>query len=137
MTDNSERSMAMICHLAFLITFFGSNLLAIIVLLVIWLMHKNDSPFVDRHGREALNLQITIFGISILIGIFMAIWAVLIMIPASEADHANIIGIFAAMWLPLLFLGLLFLVYAVLSIIAAIRARDGEDYQYPFVLRLL
>lgn len=108
-----EQNWAMICHLAALAGFvipFGN----IIGPLVVWLMKKDTMPLVERHGKEALNFQITV-----------AI-AVLICLPLMLI----LIGI------PLLFLvGIGALVF---TIMAGIKVANGQlDYTYPFALRLI
>ena len=78
-TDQPEvskdaRNMAMLCHLLAIFTGFLGPL-------IIWLIKKDEDPFVDEHGKEALNFQITVFiamfvsGIltMVCIGIFLAI----------------------------------------------------------------
>ena len=80
--------------------------------LIVWQVKKED-PFVDAQGKEALNFQITVSIAAIVAAILTII----------------IIGIFL---LPVIAIGSL-----VLVIIAGLRANDGEDYRYPFALRLI
>lgn len=110
--SSDDRTMAMLCHLAAfagVIIPFGN----IIGPLVIWLVKKDSSPYIDYHGKEALNFQIaaTIYIIAAVLSMFVLIGFVL----------APVVGI-----------GVL-----VLTIIAAIKAKDGEEYRYPFIFRLL
>ena len=107
-----DKTMGMLCHLAALAGFiipFG----AIIGPLIVWLMKKDQSPFIDHHGKEALNFQITM-AIGFLIS-FVLIFVV--------------IGIFLIIGLAIFSL--------VMIIIAAIKANEGESYQYPVNLRLI
>ena len=107
-----EKTWGMIAHLAALAGFvipFGN----VIGPLVVWLVKKDTMPFVDVHAKEALNFQITVF------------IAVLVCIPLM----------FVLIGIPLLFvvgIGAL-----VLSIMAALKAQNGEAYRYPFTLRLV
>jgi uncharacterized Tic20 family protein len=48
---SEERTLAVVCHIG---GFFTSFLLP----LVLWLTKKEESPFVGRHAKEALNLQL-------------------------------------------------------------------------------
>jgi uncharacterized Tic20 family protein len=111
-TNKDARLWGMLCHLGALAGYIipmGN----IIGPLVFWLIKKNDYPFVDEQGKEALNFQIT------------ATIAILICIPLFFV----IIGI------PLLFaVGIADLV---LVIIATIKANNGEHYRYPFAIRLI
>ncbi|HTD36062.1 MAG TPA: DUF4870 domain-containing protein [Candidatus Limnocylindrales bacterium] len=79
--------------------------------LVCWLVKRNESPLVDRNGKESLNFQLSMT-------IYMIISTVLIFV---------LIGI------PLLFVvAILDLVF---SIIAAVKTNNGEDYRYPLTIR--
>ncbi|MCB1589446.1 MAG: DUF4870 domain-containing protein, partial [Xanthomonadales bacterium] len=55
-----ERQWGLFAHLSALVGFiipFGS----ILGPLIIWQIKKNEMPFVDDQGKEALNFQITVF----------------------------------------------------------------------------
>ncbi len=107
-----ENMWAMLCHIsAFTVFFipFGN----IISPLVIWLIKKDELPFVDDQGKEALNFQITLT----------------IYVIAASILSIVLVGI------PLL-IG--FLIFGfVVTIIAAIKANDGEQYRYPMTIRFI
>ncbi|WP_071517455.1 DUF4870 domain-containing protein [Geitlerinema sp. PCC 9228] len=110
--DKDERTWASLSHLGFIATLvvpYGN----LIVPLIIWIVYKDRSSYIDYHAKEALNFQITL-SIGLTIG-FILVFVV--------------IGIFL-----LLILGLLGLIFA---IIAAVQANKGEYYKYPFNLRLI
>jgi len=110
--ESQERTWAMLCHLSALAMFifpFGN----IIGPLVIWLIKKDESEFVDDQGKESLNFQISFT-------IYCIIAAFLILV---------IIGIFI-----LIALGVLFLV---LVIIATVKANSGEKFRYPLSIRFI
>ena len=110
--SNEAKQWAFFAHLSALTGFvipFGSLLGP----LIIWQMKKNEMPFVDDQGKEALNFQIT-----------MAIAFV-----ASCILMLVLIGFLLAA-----IVGILDLVY---TIIAAIAANNGQNYRYPFNLRLI
>jgi uncharacterized Tic20 family protein len=112
MTTEAENNWGMAAHLSALAGYvfpFGS----IIGPLVVWLMKKDEMPFVNSQGKEALNFQITVV-IAALISI------VLIVV---------IIGIFL-LW-AVAIINLIFI------IVAAIQASKGVDYRYPISLRLI
>ncbi|GAA1756633.1 DUF4870 domain-containing protein [Agromyces humatus] len=81
--------------------------------LIIWLVFKDRGSFTDTEAKEALNFQITIaFGyILSFILLFVFIGALL----------------WWAFWI----------VSVVFSIIAFLRAKDGNHYRYPFAIRLI
>jgi uncharacterized Tic20 family protein len=107
-----ERQWALFAHLSALVGYiipFGS----IIGPLVIWQIKKNEMPFVDDQGKEALNFQITVAIIAI-------ICLVLVLI---------LIGI--------LLLWALAIANLVFIIVAALAANNGQAYRYPFAFRFI
>lgn len=112
MTQSQERTWAMVTHLSALAMFI-IPLGNVIGPLIIWLMKKDESKYVDDQGKESLNFQISIC----------------------------IYGLFAAM-LIVIFIGFLLLIglgilMLVLVVVAAIRASEGERFRYPFTIRLI
>jgi uncharacterized Tic20 family protein len=119
-----ERQMAMFAHLSALVggiltTGWAGSIGCFVGPLVIWLMKKDQMPFVDDQGKEALNFNITV-GIAFLVLLLLSIMTLgiglVLAIPAWI-----IIGV---AWL-------------VLTIIASIKANEGVAYRYPFALRLI
>lgn len=108
-----ERNMGMFCHLAafggLVIPFFGS----LIGPLVVWQLKKDQSEYVDFHGKESLNFQITM-AIAFVVSSILAI---------------IIIGFFLMFGLAIFNL--------VVIIIASIKANEGVRYKYPFNFRLI
>ena len=103
---------AMFAHLSALLGFlipFGS----IVAPLVIWQIKKNEFPFVDDQGKEALNFQITVLIAVIVCFVLSFVLIGLLLLP--------IVGIAAL----------------VLTIIGGIKANEGVTYRYPFALRLI
>ncbi len=81
--------------------------------LIVWLIKKDESRFVDYHGKEVLNFLITVFIVE------------LCCIPLLFI----LVGFFL---LPLI--GLVALVFLIL---ASIAAYNGQYYRYPLTLRIL
>lgn len=104
--SNDEKNIAVLTHLAgiFFCIFPG---------LIVWLLKKDDSPYLADQAREALNFQITLLLVYLLsyVLIFILIGFVLMFC----AWVANII----------------------FCILAAIAASRGENYRYPLTLRLI
>jgi uncharacterized Tic20 family protein len=115
---SDEKTWAMLAHLSgFLGYLVVIPFASIIGPLVVWLLKKDASTFVDEHGKESINFQITM-------SIFYAItWVLLFSI------------IFTLIAIPLF--GLLGVWIVVLVIVAAIKAVNGEDFRYPLTIRLL
>lgn len=110
--DEVERIWAIFCHLGAFAGFifpFGN----ILAPLVIWLIKKNESEAVDKHGKESLNFQISLT-------IYMLASALLIFL---------VVGIF--MVVALIVVGLIAVIRAVIA------AGNGRFYKYPFVIRFI
>lgn len=107
--SSEVRNWALAAHLS---AFAGALVaLAFVGPLVVWLVKREEHPFIAEHGREALNfnLSVLLYGI-----VFTVLAFVLIGIPLLIA-----LGIF---WL-------------VVTILAAVRASNGESYRYPLTIR--
>ena len=115
-----ERTMAMLCHIGGLVGTFvpPGNL---IVPLVIWLLKKDQSAFINEHGKEALNFQIN-----------LSVWAVICFV----VSFILLIVIIGAFLLPLT-LGVLWLAALILGIVAGVKAYEGNHYRYPFIMRVV
>ena len=103
----NDKLWAILCHLS---GFIGAPIL---IPLIIYLVMKDDTPFVRAHAREALNFHISLFIYSI----------------------ACIPLVFIIVGVPLLIA--LWGVSLIFAIIAAIKAGDGRSYAYPLTIRLV
>ncbi len=108
-----ERNWGMLCHLLALSGFFTGGLGCIVGPLVVWLIKKDQYPFVNDQGKEALNFQITVL-ICVIVGVALLIMGIGYLL-LSALGIANL----------------------VLVIMASIRASKGEAYRYPFAIRLI
>ena len=105
---NDAKTMAMLSHL--LSIFFG-----FIPALIIWLVKKQEHAFIEDQSKEALNFQITM----------ALIWVVAIIFAAITLGIGGLL-------FPVIMIGNL-----ILCIMAAMKAKDGIAYRYPFALRLV
>ncbi len=87
--------------------------LGFIAPLVIWLMKKDEDPFVEYHARESLNFQITL--------IIYILASVLLMFVIIGFVLLPIVLIFAL----------------VVEIIAGVKAASGEFFRYPLTFRFV
>lgn len=113
LATNDERTWATFIHLgglSWLLIPVGGGLL---VPLVLWLIKRKDSPFLDDHGRETVNFQISI----------LIYWA--------------IAGILTAMCFGVILLPIVGLLSLVAPIVCAVRANRGEYVRYPATIRFL
>lgn len=111
--SKDEQNMGMLCHLLALAGFLVPGVGNVVGPLVIWLMKKDEMPFVDSQGKESLNFQITITIAGIIGFILCFVFIGFLLLP--------VIGIFAL----------------VCIILASIEASNGKPYRYPFCIRLI
>lgn len=109
--SSEARNWATSTHLSALVMFLGIP--AVIGPLVVWLIKRDDDPFIDYNGKEALN-----FNISFLIYGLVAAFLIILLIG-------------------LILLPIVFVVWLVLEIVAAVKASSGECYRYPLTIRLV
>jgi uncharacterized Tic20 family protein len=113
--NKDARMWAMFCHLGGLAGFipmtpiFGS----IIAPLIIWQVKKDEFGFVDEHGKEALNFQI-----SILI-------------------YALVAGLLCFVCVGFFLLAVVYLLDLIFLLIAAVKSNNGEHYRYPLCIRFV
>ena len=100
--NKDARTMAMLAHLLGLFSSFLGPL-------IIWLIKKDEHPFVDDQGKEALNFQLTVMIAHLIaFGITMVSCGFL----------------FFVAFAPIIF-------QIIFSIIGAMKANEGIYYRYP------
>ena len=104
--DKDDRNFAMLAHLLGIFTHFLGPL-------IIWLLKKDESPFIAQEAKEALNFQITLA-----IGYLIAcvLWIILI---------------------GFLLFPVLYILNIIFCILGAVAASKGQGYRYPFAIRLV
>jgi len=105
---SEAKTMAMLCHLLAIFTGFLAPL-------IIWLVKKDSSTYVDEQGKESLNFQISVA---------LALLAAGILTPVTCG--------FGVILFPII--GICDLIFC---IIATVKVNNGEHYRYPFALRLI
>ncbi|MDN4472493.1 DUF4870 domain-containing protein [Demequina zhanjiangensis] len=106
MSQSDERLYATLAHA-------GIILFGFLPPLIIWLIGKDKSAYVDRQGKEALNF-------SILITIGYVVSSLLMVV---------LIGFVT--WFAVLVISLVFCIQAAMAV------NKGLDYQYPFNWRII
>lgn len=118
-----ERQWAMFAHLSALLGGLLTSIVGgwgtFVGPLVIWLIKKDTMPFVSDQGKEALNFNITVA----IIAVAMSLLSVVTF------------GIGLIIALPVLIV--VGIAWLVLTIIATIKANEGQYYRYPFAIRLI
>ena len=110
----NERMWNMICHLSALSGFVGIPFGNIIGPLIVWQIKKSEFPGIEAYGKEALNFQITVT----VAAIVLATVGMLICVGPLIAVAVAIAAL-------------------VFTIIAGVKANNGEFYRYPLTVRLL
>ena len=100
------KTMAMLAHLLAIFTSFLGPL-------IIWLIKKDQSPFVNQEGKEALNFQLTML-IAFVVGGLTACLIIGFFIIAA----ASIVDI-------------------IFCILAAMTVNKGQGYRYPVCIRFI
>jgi len=117
LSPSEERTWAMFAHLGSII----ASLVAMAFLgpLIILLVQGPKSPFVRRHAVESLNFQITLL-IALAAGIVLSVvtlgLGLIVVIPVALVVSVGAL---------------------IVIVMASVAANNGEDYRYPFTLRLV
>ena len=112
MDEKQARGWAMLSHLGAFVGVlipFGN----IIAPLVIWLIKREESAFVEDQAKESLNFQISLSIYMLVAGLLTFVLIGFVLVPI-----AGIFGI-------------------VVVIIAAVTANKGEKYRYPLCIRFI
>lgn len=111
-SDKNENTLGIVCHLlalaAFVVPFGG-----ILGPLILWLVKRADSPYLDAVGKEAVNFNIS--------------WTIYIIVAAL-----SMFVLIGFLLMPLV--GLVWLIFVIM---AAIKASEGKFHRYPLTIRLI
>jgi hypothetical protein len=124
---SDEKTWGMLCHLAAFVCFVGIPFGNIVGPLIVWLIKKQEMPFVDDQGKESLNFQITMTLCGLVLGAMLGVSFLLIIV---------FIGFILIPIVGLAMLGLV-IFDVVMVVMAAMKANAGERYRYPYSLRLI
>jgi uncharacterized protein len=135
MEQKEEKTWGALVHLGGLI---GMAILSyvgnIIGALVMWLIKRNESSFIDNQGKEALNFQITLSLINVAIGLVVSIrhgvWAFR-RLWRDDWDFDLFSMSFVSLY------GIVWLLNIIFSIIGAVKASNGVPYRYPISWRIV
>lgn len=106
LSESDERLWSALSHA-------GTILFTFLPGLIIWLIYRERSAFVEKEAKEALN-----FGITLTIAYIVA-----------SLTFIFVIGIF--IWIAAFIVSLIFCIQG------AMKANKGESYTYPFSIRLV
>ena len=111
--DKQAKTYAMLAHLLGLAWFVIPCVGNIVGPLVVWLVKKDEFPFVDEQGKEAINFQISATIYLIISGILMIALVGFLLAPA--------------VWIA----------WLIFTIVGAVNANDGKSYRYPLTIRFI
>ena len=111
--SKDARMWAMFCHLAGLAGYVMPVVGNIVAPLILWQIKKDEYPFVDEQGKEAVNFQIS-----------MTLYAII-----SASLIIIVIGLFL--------LPAVVIIDLVFLLIAAVKANNGQHYRYPLTIRFI
>jgi uncharacterized Tic20 family protein len=111
-TEEWERTYSLFVHLSLLL---WSVLMPVVPALVMWLIKRDQSQFVDDHGREVVNFQISLLIYGFMFGILGVITCGIAWVLIPGLYILGIIGM----------------------ILGTIAAHKGRYYRYPMCLRLI
>ena len=111
--SKDDRTWGMLAHLSAIVGYFIIPFGNIIAPLVIWLVKKDQSWFVDNQGKEALNFQI------------------------SMTLYAFVSGILMLVLIGFVLIVIVYIIGLVLTIVATIKANEGVLYRYPLTIRFI
>jgi uncharacterized protein len=108
-----DRNWGTIGHLSALAAFVAPFLGAVLGPLIVWLVKRDHSAFAGDCAKEALN-----FNITVCIGY-------------------AICALFAFVFIGIPLMLALFVVWLILTVVAAVRASEGISYRYPVSIRFI
>lgn len=142
MKKNQQNTNAFLIHISAFAGFvfpFGQ----IITPLIAWQTLKDRSPFLDEQGKEAINFNLSytlyafILSIALIPLFFRSFFTNFnsfnnfqLNLDLSTNNLFNIMGLSAISVI-------LYLVGISLIIIAALKAKEGESYKYPFTIKFI
>ena len=100
-----ERTLGLVCVLLQFLTVVGP--------LIVWLIKKDESAYLNALGKETINFQLTLLILYVICGVLTII--------VVGALLAPLVGLFGL----------------VMIIVAAVKANEGIIYRYPFCFRFL
>ncbi len=136
MNQNKENTNAFLIHFSALLGFlfpFGS----IISPLIAWQTLKERSSFLDRHGKEAINFNVSYSLYIFIITIFLCPF-IFFSLSNNFNNYSYLFRIdsFSAFSIGSL-AGIINIIKIALIITVALKAKEGKNYKYPFTIKFI
>ena len=149
-TTNNHNNIAMGIHLAT----FGKWVFPLgnfILPILLWMVNSKKSDFIDRHGKQAINFQLSItlwtvilafIGGGVIIGSMISggpdLWDAM---DGPTFPFAEDMGIFSTIVASGIICGTLILALSIVDLVctikAAIKAHEGLPYDYPLTINFI
>ena len=120
-SDSKARDLALLAHLSALVGLLGVP--SPLGPLVVWLAKRDVHPFVDAQAKDALNFNLSALLYTVAIFAFGFVFTIVTF------------GLGIIFFIPLV-IGVL-IAWAVLVVVAAVKASKGELYRYPLTIRFV
>lgn len=109
---------------------------------------KDKSEFIDAHGKQAINFQISVFlyavvlaAITIPLVLFNALGPVNLLdfteLDGMNYNLLNFTPLLLSVFVIILIAVIGFILELVFIVVASLKARDGEFYKYPLTINFL
>ncbi len=124
MTTTNDTSAAFLIHISALASYifpFGG----VLAPLIIWQVKKNESTYLDKQGKEAVNFNLSfalysfIFGLGIFSTFFF--------------NFPNFVGLFGSISI----IAIIGVVRFIFIVMAAIKANNNEYFKYPLTIEFI
>lgn len=132
-STNDDNKYAMLMHVSqfsnFIIPSGG-----LIIPIVMWMSRKENSPFIDINGKIIMNWKISLI-IYFIIGVLIAVFSGIISIPITDKTDNPLpvlSWVFGTIVFPLVFFGIIDFIF---TIVGAVKASNGEVWNYPLSIR--
>ncbi len=110
--NKDDNTLGLVCHLLSLVG-FAIPLGNVLGPLILWLVKRGDSPYLDEVGKEVVNFNIS--------------WAI----------YAAVAALSIFVLVGFLLLPLVALAWLILVVMGAINASNGKFHRYPLTIRLI
>lgn|SRR5690606_3196342 len=147
MLDTRHKNIATFIHLSTFSRFFIplGNFIGPVIL---WMANKEKSEFIDSHGKQIINFQLSIFLYAFILGTISIPFFIFKLFNGLDFIDFNGFGDFHISLgkpSPLLYIGgglgiiavIGFLIELAFIIKASLKARNGEFYEYPLSIHFI
>ena len=108
-----EKQWAMFCHLGGLVGHLLVGFGHVVAPLVLWLIKREQMPFVNQEGKEAVNFQISITIYLLIAGLSIYVCIGIVLMPAVIVFDIIVV------------------------VMACIDSSNGKGYKYPLCIRFI